>query len=63
MLSSPSLSQFYVQTFTKTLTYQNLVGEPEGKRQLGRPRRILENNIKTNLREIGLEGVDWIHMA
>jgi hypothetical protein len=38
-------------------------GKPEGKRQLGRPRRRLEDSIRRNLREIGWEGVDWIHLA
>jgi hypothetical protein len=38
--------------------YRILIGKPEGKRPLGRPRRRLENNIKMHLREIGLEGVD-----
>jgi hypothetical protein len=40
-----------------------LVGKPEGKRQLRRPRRRCEDNIKMDLWEIGLEGVDWIHLA
>jgi hypothetical protein len=40
-----------------------LVGKPEGKRQLGRPRRRWVNNIKINLREIGWEGMDWIDLA
>jgi hypothetical protein len=39
-----------------------LVGKPEGKRPLGRPRRKWEDNIKMNLREIGFEGVNWIHL-
>jgi hypothetical protein len=42
--------------------YKTLFGNPEGKRPLGRPRRRW-NDIKTNLREIGLEGEDWIHLA
>jgi hypothetical protein len=37
-----------------------LVGKPEGKRPLGRPRHRWENGIRINLREIGLGGVDWI---
>jgi hypothetical protein len=37
---------------------QDLVGIPEGKRQLGRPRRGLEDNIKLNLQEVGWEGID-----
>jgi hypothetical protein len=35
----------------------------EGKRPLGRPIRRWVGNIKMNLREIGLDGVDWIDMA
>jgi hypothetical protein len=38
-----------------------LVGRPEGRRPLGRPRRRCEDNIKMDLREIGLGDVDWIH--
>jgi hypothetical protein len=37
-----------------------LVGNPEGKRQLGRPRRRWVDNIKMDLREIGCDGVEWI---
>jgi hypothetical protein len=40
--------------------YNILVGRPEGKRLLERPRRRWENNIKTDLREIGFGDVDWI---
>jgi hypothetical protein len=40
-----------------------LVGKPEGKRPLGRPRRSWVDNNKMNLKEIGLDGVDWINMA
>jgi hypothetical protein len=39
--------------------YKVLVGKSEGKRPRGRPRRRLEDNIRTDLREIGWEGVDW----
>jgi hypothetical protein len=39
------------------------VGKPEGKRPLGRPRRRWEDNIRIELREIGLGGIDWIHLA
>jgi hypothetical protein len=38
------------------------VGKPEGKRPLGRPRRRWED-IKMTLREIGRDGMDWIHLA
>jgi hypothetical protein len=43
--------------------YKVLVGKPEGKRPLGRPRRRWEDGIRMDLREIGLEGVDWIRLA
>jgi hypothetical protein len=43
--------------------YSVLVGRPEGKRPLGRPRRRWENNIKMDLREIGMEGANWILLA
>ena len=40
-----------------------LVGKPEGKRQLGRPRTRWEDNIKMDLQEVGCGGVDWIKLA
>jgi hypothetical protein len=40
-----------------------LVGRPEGKRPLGRPRRRWEDNIKLDLRQIGIDGVNWIQLA
>jgi hypothetical protein len=40
-----------------------LVGIPEGRRPLGRPRRRWEDNIKTDLREMGCGYVDWIGLA
>jgi hypothetical protein len=40
-----------------------LVGRPEGKRPLGRPRYKLKDNIKMDLREIGINGVNWIQLA
>jgi hypothetical protein len=43
--------------------YTILVGRPEGRRPLGRPRRRWEDNIKTDLREIEFGDVDWIHWA
>jgi hypothetical protein len=39
--------------------YRILVGKPEGKKPLGRPRRRWVGNIKTDLREIGWDGVVW----
>jgi hypothetical protein len=43
--------------------YNILVGKLERKRSLGRPWRGWEDNIRMNLREIGWEGVDWMHLA
>jgi hypothetical protein len=43
--------------------YRVLVGRPEGKRPLGRPKRRWEDNIKINVREIGIDGANWIHLA
>jgi hypothetical protein len=43
--------------------YRILVGKPEGKRSQGRPRRRLVDNIRMDLREIGWDGMDWIHQA
>jgi hypothetical protein len=43
--------------------YKVLVGKPERKRPLGRPRRRWEDGIRMDLREIGREGVDWIRLA
>jgi hypothetical protein len=39
------------------------VGNPEGKRPLGRQRLRRVDNIKIKLREIGWDGMDWIHLA
>jgi hypothetical protein len=43
--------------------YRLLVGKPEGKRPLGRPRRRWVNNIRMDLVEVGLDDVDWIGLA
>jgi hypothetical protein len=43
--------------------YGVLVGGPEGKRPLGRPRRRWEDNIKMDLREIGVDGTNWIQLT
>jgi len=40
-----------------------LVGKPEGKRPLGRPRRRLEDNIKMGLQEVRCRGMDWIELS
>jgi hypothetical protein len=47
----------------KRNSYGILVGNPEGKRPLGRPRRRWVDKIKMYLREIGWDGMDWIDVA
>jgi hypothetical protein len=44
-------------------SYEILVGKPEGKTQLGRPRRKRDDNIRMGFREIWWEVVDWVHLA
>jgi hypothetical protein len=43
--------------------YKILIGRQEGSRRLGRPGRRRKDFIKIDLREVGFEGVDCIHMA
>jgi hypothetical protein len=43
--------------------YRIVVGKPEGKRPLGRPRRRWVDNIKMDLRKVGWDGRDWIDLA
>jgi hypothetical protein len=43
--------------------YSVLVGEPEGKRPLGRPRQRKENNIKMDRQELVCGGMNWIELA
>jgi hypothetical protein len=43
--------------------YKVLVGRPESKRPLGRPRRMREDNIMMDLREIRIDGAKWIRLA
>jgi hypothetical protein len=43
--------------------YRVLVGKPEGKRPMGRPRCRWEDNIKMDLQEVGCGSVDWIDLA
>jgi hypothetical protein len=43
--------------------YRILVGNSEGKRPLGLPRRRWVDNIKMDLREIGWDGMDWVNLA
>ena len=43
--------------------YRVLVGKPEGKRPLGRPRCEWHDNIKMDLQHVGCEGMDWIELV
>ena len=45
------------------MLYRVLVGKPEGKRPLGRPRRRWVDNIRMDLQEVGCGNVDWIGLA
>jgi hypothetical protein len=47
----------------KMNAYSVLVGKPEGKRPLRRPRRRWVENIKMDLREVGWGGMDWIDLS
>jgi hypothetical protein len=54
---------YVVQMGEERNMHRLLVGKPEGKRLLGRPRRMWIDNIKMDLLEIGLGVVDWIGLA
>jgi hypothetical protein len=43
--------------------YRDLVGKPERKRPLGKPRRRRKDNIKMDLQEVGCGGMDWIELT
>jgi hypothetical protein len=43
--------------------YRGLVGRPEGKRPLGRPRHRWDDDIKMDLQEVGCRFMDWIELA
>jgi len=43
--------------------YRILVGKPEGKRPLGRPKSRWEDNIKMDLQQVECGGMDWIELA
>jgi hypothetical protein len=47
----------------KRIAYRILVGKLEGKRPLGRPRRMWEDNIRMDLTEIRWGGMEWIDLA
>jgi hypothetical protein len=53
----------YSKNGEKRNLYRLLVGKPEGKRPLGRARRRWVGNIRMDLGEVGLGGVDWIGLA
>jgi hypothetical protein len=53
----------YVARMGKKNAYRILVGNPEGRRPLGRPRHRWVDNIKIDLKEIGWVGMDWIGVA
>jgi hypothetical protein len=62
VLSSIELVR-YATLGEKRNAYRLLVGKPEGKRPLGRPKRRWVDNIEIDLLEIGWGGVDWIGLA
>jgi len=45
------------------VAYRVLLGKPEGRRPLGRPRRTWADNIRTDLQEVGCVYMDWIGLA
>jgi hypothetical protein len=47
----------------KRCAYMILLGRPEGRRPLGRPRHRWEDNIKMDLQDVGRGGMDWIELA
>jgi hypothetical protein len=53
----------HVALWGRTGVYRVLVGTPEGKSSIGRPRRRWEDNIKIDLQELGCGAVDWIDVA
>jgi len=52
-----------VARMEKGSVYRVLVGKPEGKTSLGRPRSRLEDNIKMDLQEVECRGKDWIELS
>jgi hypothetical protein len=54
---------YVAQMGEKRKAYRILVGKPEGKKPVGRPRCKWANNIKMDLREIGWGGMDWLDLA
>jgi hypothetical protein len=56
-------AEHFARMGERTGVHRALVGKPEGKRPLGRPRRRWENNVKVDLQELGCEFMDWIELA
>jgi hypothetical protein len=63
MIKSRRMRGHVARMGEKRNAYRILVGDPEGKRPLGRPRRRWVDNIKIDLSEIGWDGGDWIDLA
>jgi hypothetical protein len=59
---SPFISWYSTEQHLRNVC-KILVGKPEGKRPLGRHRHRCEDNIKMDIKDIGWEFVDWIHMS
>jgi hypothetical protein len=57
------MGRAYSTNGERSTAYKILMGKPEGKRPLGRPRRGWVDNIKMDLREIGSGGMNWIDLA
>jgi hypothetical protein len=57
------MTQTEVKSGIESMKYRALVGKPEGRRPLGRPRHRWEDNIKMDLREVGCGGADWVDLA
>jgi hypothetical protein len=56
-------AEYVARMREKRNAYRILVEKPEGKKPLGRPRRMWLDNIKMDLRKIGWDGMDWIDLA
>jgi hypothetical protein len=56
-------AEYVAGMYEMRIVYKILIGKHERKRPLRRSRRRCDDNIRMDLREIGWEGVDWIHLA